>query len=1000
MNNMRKNSGFSIIEMFLSTLMVISLSAISYRVLQKQTNVQMTAIENQKNVSASKTALNRFKVDASKVDPNWARYGIASVYPHQGYGFNDNYYLMTTTNRKTISANDGITFLRRSTEQDRLYVPTGTAERLCYPTAALAGDQLIYNTEIQLDSINKLAVNDWMLVWQAGNYMLGVVASVRSANGAASASTRSTTTSMDSNGGSGTGNLKYVRLRALTTKEKQATKMNGSGYSTGFVNKHGVVAASFDLDGNATTDTSDNSFCFTTSKMNFQKIDPPVSYFVDYQTSDGKLKGSNNTYKLDQKRGDKIKMLVRSEFVNGSEIRQYIAPIDQVAFFYDLMSDAGIARDVGREKSSAGLLNLNTNNAAQATANFLTSYKIVAVKMQLDSKTQDRNSTEDFMQSSNVKIAFDPTLQQDLYQDKLDVTSAATNNLNTLPKGTIGVANETIGKPLYLVTGNNREVVVPVSTVEVLPDGSMGPQSTGKIYIYNSSGCAINSSTNCEPSASGSTVSFYPGNNKTFFPSSISQINLADGSRKIIVGGVAMSSGLEIKREPGIGVISLQQNQTLENKIDEGGQDSNCSITNCKWISLNNTTSELTGLMDTANIAIDPSNQNNIYIAPMTKKFGRDSQASVYKGTLTPTGMTVSKFANIARAEQGKVVSAISDKPIKIANVDYFAVCLTKNMSDSCGGECISDPEKVVSPTLETTKPSDNVGTTRGSGTTSTVLTTEQMYGEIQLVKNGSGIGAEELPIRVAMHNYSCSSLSVDDNQNLIIAGRLTVQPLAYSKIKDAVIKKINRTDMLYLDEAISGTGTSLVYADYFKVDPETYTNAANQMYIGWITGMSAVQFPDGTFGMVNGNKYRKAGGASTSTNGQTSNSGPITEYSNAGISTLSLSGMGDRVIATIETDPSNINQSIITASYAPRTSELPSIYIPGKFLTKTGRVRTSPTPLPSMPAELSEKSWFTLYQSLLTSKGETGLNSQMPVLDTDYVEVTNCGETKPKTCE
>ena len=94
--------------MFLSTLMVVSLSALSYRVLQKQTNSQMTAIESQKNVNSSKTALNRFKVDASRADPNFGKFGIAFVYPHQGYGFNDNYYLMSTSNRQKVTLNDGV----------------------------------------------------------------------------------------------------------------------------------------------------------------------------------------------------------------------------------------------------------------------------------------------------------------------------------------------------------------------------------------------------------------------------------------------------------------------------------------------------------------------------------------------------------------------------------------------------------------------------------------------------------------------------------------------------------------------------------------------------------------------------------------------------------------------------------------------------------------------------------------------------------------------------
>ena len=100
MKRINNNLGFSIVEMLVSTLLVIFLSALSYRVLQKQTNAQLTVMKAQKNNQVAKTALTRFKVDAGKVDPNWGRFGVAFVFPHQGYSFSDNYYLLSLNQKK------------------------------------------------------------------------------------------------------------------------------------------------------------------------------------------------------------------------------------------------------------------------------------------------------------------------------------------------------------------------------------------------------------------------------------------------------------------------------------------------------------------------------------------------------------------------------------------------------------------------------------------------------------------------------------------------------------------------------------------------------------------------------------------------------------------------------------------------------------------------------------------------------------------------------------
>jgi type II secretory pathway pseudopilin PulG len=1009
MNHLKRNFGFSMIEMLVSTVLIVGVSAVSYRVLESQTSKQVSAIEATKGSSSIQFALNRFKLDVSMIEPNWTRYGVHSIYAHQGYGLGGNYHQIDVSYAsENNSLMDGVTFLRRNPNSDRLYVPdTSFAENLCFNKTLSTSDQNIFDDLIAMDSVEGIEVGDWMLAYQAGSYMLGIVKTVgkKEQN---SEPLEAQDRSISGPGNSITGNLQEngenddqdnaILLRAPNSAESALFD------SKNYVLKPGVVWASINAPKTAKEKkTSNNSICFETSKMNFQKMASPVSYYSEYQTSDGQAKSNTNAYVLDEK-GNKIKMLVRSEYVGGLEQREYLAKIEDLGFTYDIMdgdsvsSIGGILRNIGRNMDAEGLIGV-VEPAILATNHFYQSNRILAIRMSVSVATLNPdNPGEIWKQNREVKVALDPSLQQGMYDSESTVISSLTETLETLPHAqATSAVSENIGKPLYLVHGNGSEMLVPVSALELSNEGTMGLASEGGIYVYDDKGCAVNPEGSCSPSES-SVVRFLTGSESKFFPSSVVEVKLPDGGRRIIAGGMALQNTLVdnvngVVRQPGIGVITLNEGQTLAEKIAEGpGADQSCSIGGCSFSMVNTDNAELVNLMDTANISVNPSNPDQIWVAPMTKKIGKNSMSSVYKGTWSGSNYEFTKFADLNGSEDGKVVTALSDKMFRIGDDDYLAACLTKSMDSGCpNGECL--PLVPASPTLYTGGIGAGVQVAQMGLDETTV---DPAYGEIRLIRYGSGMDEGNNGIPLIRHNYRCSAIVVDNQNNLIVSGRLTIQSIDYQTIKAAIQNggSALQNNILFLDEVVSSKNRTNAYADYYQVDPSTYENATEPQYIGWLTGMSAVEFSDGTFGMLTGNKMR------LEANYKQNTTDSIKEFSNAGISEVKLAGVSERVVATIETDPSNINNSVITATYVAQTNTLPSVYIPGSFLVRSGTPRTTPTPLPAMDVAVSESQWLQLYVSLLSPQGGSSeLNSGMPVLGGSMETITECNASLPSTC-
>ncbi len=1011
------NKAFSIVEMLIAVALVTCLSAVSYRILKSATKSQLSSVESQKANSLSQVALDRFKSDVSLIDYNWVRFGVASVYPHQGYEFGSNYYTDDTISQ-TEELNDGVTFLRRDPFSDRVYEFT-TPKRICYPEAPSATlDLSLFEDTMKLNSVEGLKKDDWVLIYQAGHYMLGVVTSVGVAG---------------------------VKLREPNDLEKQKTSQNNAGKSNGYVIQPGVVMASLDYDASATTTTEDDGLCFDSSTSRMQKIGSPVSYFVDYRTNDSKEKSLTNTYVLND-RGEKEKMLVRTEYVGGEVVREYVSKIDSVGFMYDLLGEQNvdgttgeIVRNVGRDKNSSELLDLS--HSVDESNQFQNTYRIIAMKINITVASQDQKTGgQGWKQTKELKVAFDPSFSDESYQDSTTVVSSLTDTLTTL-EGPSGVTlTEELGKPLYFVNGDSEEVIVPVSKFQIMADGTLGAQSSGEIYVYDKHGCSVNATSGCSPSENNSVIRFDLGANSQFFPNTLVQAELENGKQRIIVGGVGMQTvGSTVTRRSLLGVIDMDPGETLAQKL-ENPVSGACNISGCSLQEIDTGSPATQDLVDTANISVDTKNPGTIYISTVTKKVGENSPAVIYKGSWNGSVFSYSKYGEVPGTDDSRLVSSISDRMISIAGTQWLAACTTKKISQSCDGPCLTKENGAVpknfsllsasgtlveSPSFDGSTFSPLGGSSSGSsgsgglpgghtlpggggfvggsaGSGGTVVSADDAYGSIILMARDPNNMAVLKTVQLRKHNYMCPTMGVDNSGNLIISGRLTAQPVSFLEMQRAVSDSTFQAEIsqqvMYLDEIGTNDGSNAYFADYYRVDPSTYQDSTNPQYIGWQTGASTVEFPDGTFGMVNANKFRLAAGFGGNT------SGSAKEFSNAGIAQISLAGMQDRVVASIVTDPKNFNNSAITTTYALRSTELPSVYIPGTFYMNTNAdgtgARTEPTPLPAISPAMSDASWIEMYRQFLSSHDSNGLNTAMPILGASTTEVADCQTSFPSTCK
>lgn len=716
------------------------------------------------------------------------------------------------------------------------------------------------------------------------------------------------------------------------------------------------------------------------------RIVNPITYELDFATVDGNPNSPTSPYLLNEE-GDKKKMVYRTTYSNGVRKREALVEAEQLGFLYDVLKttyggtsgfsgyvDGDVARNIGRSSNDEiQLLNLGSS-PDDNQVEYVTTSRILSIKMTLGMKMPSRNGE---LKLNALHAAIDPMLKDDKYQSTAGVESSVTRSLGHkavagLSNSPPGVFNEQPGKPLYLVNSGSPEMLLPVSGFHILEDGTMGAASRGVVFVYNSEGDRV---------TNHNSIYFNSGNDAVFFPSTITQSVATDGTRTIMVGGVSVQKG-GFGREPGVALITLGANETLQERLESSaGNDApvgGCNISGCAWIPISKTANP--EFSDTANISVSSTDPKTFYIVPMTK-VGKDVATKAYKAHVIDSQEIVfDTVATVSGSEDEKIITAVSNRTLKTRDGnEWVATCLSKKTSTSCdGGECIKYQDLKRRKEDPVYVPSNNA------------------FGEIQLIS----VNANIPPVRIASHNYRCSSLIVNQDGGLLISGRLTVQELSPEHIEKRIGSNSESeypSEFLFLDEVAVEANQSMTYADYYSVEPKTFSNESDSQHIGWLTGLSAVEFQDGTFGMMSANKYRAY---VTNPNELSYNqASQIHDLANAGIHKLKLGGMDATVVASILTNAQNLNASEVFTNYMEAMRNKPGVYIPGSLYVSSTSPRSTPTPLPQMSPSMTEKSWLDLYQAMLTPNSNGSLDANMPVFDWQMQKVETCKDTHPKTC-
>lgn len=1041
----RNSKGFSLVEMLLSSVVFVGLSAVTYSYLSNQQTKQLNAVKNQAKTRASNTAIERFKADAMLIDPNWASVGVPAVIPHQGFGLGHNYY-QSTIMQSEEKLPDAVTFLRRDTEVDRFFTLAGSIKEYCIGQGNINSDaQYLYDTWIDIEGGTAgLAKNDWLLFFHRGTSAIGVIAQ-RSGS--------------------------LIKIRKPSNLEAQEVQRLGNN-STGLIVKPGVLTSTVDLDGQYTQSNDDNTVCLDKSELRIQKIGNPVSYLLSYATNDGEEKNPNNLYMLNG-RNEKRKMLVRVEYQGDSIEREYLAEVSNVEITYDHTSnvEGGVEVELGRRGYSGYLLKLGRDYTDDSTDSFVDdvfhySTGIVAININIVNENIDpKDPTRTIVKNHNVKASFDSATGQNSIVESISYNSYVTDNL-ALSDIVTSQWDTNIGRPFFYVnSADNQEMIVPVwrhmtsgAIFSEVTGGTVNDE--GRIAIFDNTGCPVNpTSGTCEPTAR-SSIEFNPvftGNfvlqdnveyeeQSKFFPTSVNTIEM-EGYKVLLVGGVAMTGAFDpdayagsnprdywegavlstavaagagevsqggdskgggdddcdprisqcgsmvpsaqLTRSPGFATIVVPSDASLETVMNDthienaASQNLSCNVQNCNWFNIATMNQvgvlggdgpsfedNLHGLKDTANIAV--ASDGKMYAVPMTKS-SHDAEAGIYEVTINfdegQTGVvatpSVRRVGSVGETSSGQVVTAISETTVKVGEDEYLAVCTSPPL-EVCvrGGAC--------------TQPVGENGSIR----------------LMHLKDANGGQVTDTQGVQVATHNYACNSMSVSEDGDLFVSGRLTISAISNNKLKNILLGDTEQAPHLLLDDIAfvdPNTGDT-VYADGYLVGQDQYQDAQQQQLVGWKSGMSSVSMGE-TLGLVTSNTVRKLDEQNV-----------ISEIIDVGIHLVDLPSTGDQVLVTIETDPINPNNTFISSTYVNgetqnATEVLPTTFIPGNYVVNMGQQRTNPTPLPSLGSAMSEWEWYTLFQQLQTPRGDQGLDSDMPVIDMSSAQVIECDQSAVNTC-
>lgn len=933
----RKQQGFTIVEMLVATILFLILSAVSYRVLRDQGKNQANSVWGTKQNTMSLAALDRFKKDASQIDQQWFEHGVASIYPHQGLGLNENFYTHPAIQSEGL--NDGVTFITRDPLSTGLYTLAQKAE---YPSTATPGVSGLYNDWLMLseDSAD-IHLHDFVLLYEPGKYAIGVVSQINH------------TTPFQ------------FKLRELDSTEKLSSYLNTSGRNSGYSLKSGVVPASYDWDGVNSYATDDNSISLAANNTKVQVI-RPISYELDYATDNGFPHGNGNAFLYDEN-GNPQKVIVRTQYTGQGIQREYLSSANMLGFTYDVLkssegvgltgfTEGDVVKNVGRGESTGATHFVNLNMDPDAVEGFVSTAKIIAVRMMVGADSHQ--GQENAQKFNEIKVAINQNAIKDIYQDS--GKAVATSSGNIYDRANLGPRQ--IGQPLYIryPGSDNVNVVLPVAKLNT----SQGGFENGKLVVMNQEGCPVTSNSCSQDSGSEITFSSPttgPFAGSYFYPSSMTQVSDGVNNTKIMVGGFAIKVDtstfpVTVTRVPAMAKIELGAGQTLAQALaTPATSGSLCSIGNCQLNYFDTSASgTVTGsaanFKDTAGgFSVDG---DDMYVASMSKSNnGADGTLSIYKTSVSnPTAFQeISVGTGLAA---GRVVTAVSQSPITIDSTKYLPICLTRSI-------------------VAMNHPAEDGG----------------IY--LQNITNPSAA-----PIKVADHNFKCTSLQ-QMNGSLLIGGKLVTSVLNQEEVA-AVVRGEKAPSIVYTDEIanfIEETGTKY-YADGYYTYANGFSNSSGNMYqsvFGWNTGASVQKISPMQYGVVLGNRSLV----------MDSHTGSNVDTQDFTTVNINFGGMQERVLASITTNFENLNESSVDAQYGQAEMNLPNGSIIAGLLYYDDRntPRETLSPLPQIDASMTEAKWFDFYMDLINMQNLSNQAPVTALPDPASNPMFQCGNSRPPTC-
>lgn len=928
-NNQTK--AFTLIEVLIASLLLVVVSMGVYRFLESQNKTQMAVLGTSAQNNLAQATLKTFEQDLSQVDANWQKLGVAAIYPHPGYRFGENFYVANSDPEQGLS--DGITFLRKDTEKTTIFQIT-TSVQDPDPDASQPDVVAAYGDWIELeinDNTDELAENDWVLLYQSGSYLLGIIEDINSSG----ANTQ----------------IKLSHPESFI----QDMHLNESGNSTAFPIKPGVVPGSYDYNGLFTSDAVDDVILFDANES-YVQIVRPVTYELDWMTDDGQPKSAANAYNLDNL-GQKQAIVVRTQYDNAIPTREYLGKVDSLGFAYDILvgqnwmgqewldgyTDGDIMRDVGREQnaSMAGFFQLNVNPDTSTTS-FIASANIVGVRMMVTSTwMQDRQELTAY---NETKQAIDLMFADERYQRQHYVQARDTGDLNPV----VGLsASDHLGKPLYFRSPSDDQdyIVMPVMNMD-LESGE-----PGKLVFMDRQGCPATAA--CpefgNPPANEDFIVSFGDADHHFFPSNVQTIT--QNSKTFL-----MVTGMGMVGEIGAGATRVPMMATIE--ITGGSMASQlsstatglCSIDNCQ-LHVMETQSAGTPLKDTASGMF--MYENELWLSSMTKESVDDASMKLYKTTFDDESGTMSNIETVnletGSTLEDRVVSAIGDQPIEHEGQAYIPVCLTRSTPCTRPVEPEAEPANFFSYLLDVLNP---IETCYASGSPCDAAAYED--GKVYLYD----MSGTQSPILLANHNFKCSTLQ-SVGGNLLVGGKLVTQVLHEDEIQD--ILQGAEAPTLYTDEIADLVEQTFADA-YFVFDSaygeegSTHGNPYNSNYgslITWNSGASVNKFNNGSMGVALGNRLSVRGAS------------PSDNYFSQTVLTVDMSpgGMEDTVISSIRTNLENLSETTVSTSYHDQQISLAGdVVLPGSMYSDPSNPRQSVAPLPPIMETMSEDQWLEFY--------------------------------------